>query len=111
MRFILIFLTITAICFTGHCQSFTIASVDCAFNNLSPQIQPRIDLNGVKCGLIKVRCVLDEVSFKGNVIGDVEHREGEYWVYMSNGSKNLSVYHSKLIPLVIDIEHIFNGYI
>lgn len=61
-------------------QTFKILEYYSSFNDLSAQIEPRKDLNGVKCGLIKIRSVLDGVTFKGNIIGDVEHRDGEYWV-------------------------------
>jgi hypothetical protein len=89
-------------------QSFSIISFSNTASDLSAQTEPREDFNGVKCGLIKVRCVLDGVSFKGNVIGNVEHIDGEYWVYMSSGSKKLSIHHAKLLPLDIDFESIFN---
>jgi hypothetical protein len=89
-------------------QTFDILNYSLLYSDLSAQTEPREDFNGVKCGLIKVRCVLDGVSFKGNVIGNVEHIDGEYWVYMSSGSKKLSIHHAKLLPLDVDFESIFN---
>ena len=93
--------------FDLYSQTFNLLSHSIVNNDLSAQTESRTDLNGVKCGLVKVRCVLDGISFKGNVIGDVHRQDGEYWVYMSNGSKNLGIYHSKLLPLDIDLESVF----
>lgn len=92
-----------------YAQTFRIESSSANSSDLSAQIEPRSDLNGVKCGLLKVRCVLSDVSFKGNIIGEVKQQNGEYWVYMSNGSKNISLYHPKLLPLDIDFESLFKS--
>lgn len=88
-------------------QSFKILDFSSSFNDLSAQTESRLDFNGVKCGLVKVRCVLDGVSFKGNVIGDVEYSDGEYWVYLSKGSKSVTVCHANYLPYDIDFEIVF----
>lgn len=103
---IVIFCVISAEMLMG--QSFSVVSYSSNPSDLSARTESRTDLNGVKCGLVKVRCVLDGVTFKGNVIGDVQLRDGEYWVYMSNGSKKLSVFHPKLLPIDIDLESLCN---
>ncbi len=80
-------------------QSFELTKMEHIPTDLTASTQSRVDLNGVKCGLVKVQCVLEGVTFSGNVIGKVEEKEGEYWVYMTNGSKFLSINHPKLLPL------------
>ena len=47
------------------------------------------DLNGNPCGLLKVNIPADNVQFKGNVIGDVVRHGDTYWVYVTNGTKEI----------------------
>ncbi len=35
--------------------------------------------------------------------GKVERKNGEYWVYLTTGTKQLSIYYSKLLPLNVDV--------
>ncbi len=87
---------------TAFCQTFSIVRLENMPMDLTGSTQARKNLNGNKCGLVKVQCVLDGLKFSGNIIGDVEHKEGEYWVYMTNGTKQLSISHSKLLALDVD---------
>lgn len=94
-------------------QTFTVKSIRQESFDLTAISYPRYDLNGKKCGLVKVQCVLDGLSFKGNIIGDAVHRDGEYWVYLTEGTKQLSVNHPLLLPINIhfsdSINHISSG--
>lgn len=94
-------------------QTFTVKTIRHETFDLSATSSPQYDLNGKKCGLVKVQCVLDGLSFKGNIIDNVIHRDGEYWVYMTEGSKQLSVHHPLLLPINIhfsdSISHILGG--
>lgn len=83
-------------------QNFTIVNLESLPADLTASTQIRVDLNGKKCGLIKVQCVLDDIQFSGNIVGNAEHKDGEYWVYMTDGSKQLSIKHPKILPLDID---------
>lgn len=85
-------------------QSFSVVSLENLPMDLTGSTQSRTDLNGKKCGLIKVQCVLDDVNFAGNIIGNIEHKDGEYWVYITEGSKQLSVRHPKLLPLDVEFK-------
>ena len=62
-----------------------------ATNDLSAQKYSRDDLNGRKCALVKVQVIAQDVTFQGNVMGDVKEQSGEYWVYMTDGTKQLKV--------------------
>lgn len=105
--FILFYLTILP--FNLLSQNFTITSSTEPFGDLTAKIEARVDLNGEKCGLVKVRCVLDDVEFKGDIIGSVDKLDGEYRVYLINGTKSFSVHHPRLLPLDIDIEQLFSA--
>ena len=109
--YLLFYFCIIALC--SAAQTFTVKSIRQETFDLSATSSPRYDLNGKKCGLVKVQCVLDSLSFKGNIIDDVIHKDGEYWVYMTEGSKQLSVHHSLVLPINIhfsdSISHISGG--
>lgn len=90
-------------------QSFSIVSLESLPMDLSATTHPRVDLNGRKCGLVKVQCVLPNMTFVGNVIGDVKYDNGEYWVYMIDKTKQLSVRHSRLLPLDVDFSAMYKN--
>lgn len=60
-----------------------------------------IDADGNPCGLIKVRTDDAELKFKGTIVGEVENKMNEYWVYMSQGSKSLNITHPHFMPISI----------
>lgn len=53
----------------------------------------REDINGNLCALIKVRTDLDGLKFSSNigVVGDIERKEGDYWVYVSPGERRMKI--------------------
>lgn len=85
-----------------HAQELTVKSMEVAPMDLSASTQPRNDLNGNPCALVKVQLVTEGVKFEGNVIGDAAFKEGEYWVYMSAGSYLLEIKHPKFLPLMVN---------
>lgn len=95
--------------FACWAQTFSVVNVSEATNDLSASTKFRNDLNGKKCGLVKVQCVLNGLTFKGNVVGSVDYKNGEYWVYMTDGSKQLGVQHPKVLPLNIDFAEQLSG--
>ena len=72
--------------------------------DLTASTYPRNDLNDKVCALIKVVITEPNVKFEGNVIGDVEFRTNEYWVYVSNGTKQLKVKVANALPLLINFK-------
>ena len=58
-------------------------------NDLTARTSKRLDNNGNPCGLLKVSVLADNVEFQGNVIGDVVRHGGTYWVYVTNGTKEI----------------------
>ena len=45
---------------------------------------PRKDINGTLCGLVKVLVKEKDLSFQGNIIGEVEGTGTEYYVYLAD---------------------------
>lgn len=62
---------------------------------------PRQDVNGVDCAMVKVLVASSNASFEGNVIGDVAYSKSEYKVYMSEGSKFLTIKLDGFLPLKV----------
>ena len=94
-----------------HCswtfaQELSVQSMCESSNDLTARTLPRKDINGIECALLKVQIVGQGVSFSGNVMGDVEYKGNEYWVYMPNGSKRLKITHPDCLPM----EVVFDNY-
>lgn len=70
-------------------------------SDLSVQIQPRKDLNGNNCALVKVGIGLQGVQFEGNIMGEIANKVGEYWVYMPRGCRMLKVKHPNCSPIMV----------
>lgn len=77
-----------------------------ATNDLSASQERRKDLNNEMCGLVKVRLAEKNATFEGNVIPPVIFKDGEYWVYMTKGSKELHILHPNYVPVEVK----FNDY-
>lgn len=51
----------------------------------------RKDLNGVACAMVKVMLSAENVTFEGNVIGDVVFKSNHYIVYLPTGTKKIVI--------------------
>jgi len=51
----------------------------------------RTNINGEKCALVKIRTDLSGLKFNANigVVGDVQKKDGDYWVYVSPGEQRM----------------------
>ena len=83
---------------TVHSQKLTVENMQVT-NDLSASQYRRADLNGEPCGLVKVSLAAVGATFEGSVIQPVEYKTGEYWVYMSKGSRELRIKHPSFVPL------------
>ena len=82
-------------------QELTVKSFKLAGNDLTAQTQPRKDLNDRNCALIKVGIGQQGVQFEGGIMGNVENKTGEYWVYMPQGNRQLKVKHTNYAPVMV----------
>ncbi len=69
--------------------------------DLSASVYSRTDMAGKACALVKVAFAQGGAEFEGSVIGAVEYKAGEYWVYITSGSKYLKMKHADYTPLMI----------
>lgn len=58
--------------------------------------------NGAPCGLVKVKSTIQDLSFAGKIMGNVENRMNEYLVYMEKGSTQLLINRPNILPFVIN---------
>lgn len=64
--------------------------------DLLARTQPRLDLNDVPCAIVRVSAAnIESYRFEGNIIGDVVYQSGEALVYMTQGSRNLTIKSNK----------------
>ena len=87
-----------------HAQELTVKSFVVKTNDITARTQPRQDINGNDCALIKVQLAASGAEFGGNVVGNVSYNKSEYLVYMSEGSKRLSVKLEGYLPLEASFE-------
>ena len=106
MRRIYLLLLGFALLTTLQAQELTVKSMAVAGNDISASQYERKDLNGQACALVKVLLASPGAVFEGNVIGDVAYKTGEYWVYLTEGTKELRIKHPQTQPLqVVFNEH------
>lgn len=82
-------------------QKLTVEFFKLASSDLTAQTQPRKDLNNRNCALIKVELRLEGVLFEGNIMGNMENKIGEYWVYMPQGNRLLKIKHANYAPVMV----------
>ena len=85
-------------------QKLNVESFVVKTNDITARTQPRQDINGNDCALIKVQLAASGAEFGGNVVGNVSYNKSEYLVYMSEGSKRLSVKLEGYLPLEASFE-------
>lgn len=85
----------------NHAQDIEVKKFEANEKDQTAALNPRKDINGVTCGLVKVQINEDGVEFEGNIIGDVANHSSEYWVYLSKGTKRFNLKHPNYIPLTI----------
>lgn len=101
MKRIVIILSLLIAAFDVCGQELTVKSMEVAPMDLSASTQPRNDRNGNPCALVKVLMVDGIDRVEGNVIGDVEDRGTEKWVYLSAGTKMVKIVPKSHLPLMI----------
>lgn len=60
------------------------------------------DENGHPCGLVKVLTTIDDLTFDGNIVGEVANKTNEYHVFLSKGSEMLVIKRPHILPLTIN---------
>lgn len=100
----MLILLLTIPCMLTAAREFVVEEMVESPLDLTASTHQRKDRNGNICALVKVQVPLEGVTFEGNVIGESQNHNGEYWVYVTGGTKMLMVKHSTLKPILITFE-------
>lgn len=93
-----IFLFMTALLYLSvHAQELTVKSFAEKTNDLAASTYVRKDGNGNPCALVKVQLATAGAQFSPNVVGNVEYKVNEYWVYLPTINKHLEVKHPNFL--------------
>lgn len=72
-------------------QELTVEGMELSGSDISASTDRRTDKKGKLCALVKVQLAAQGATFEGNVVPPAEFKQGEYWVYMSDGSSQLTI--------------------
>ena len=104
MKSIFISLVFILLCIGVHAQKLNVESFVAKTNDITARTQPRQDINGNDCALVKVQLAASNAVFEGNILGDVVYNTSEYLVYMAEGSKKLIVKLEGYLPLEVSFQ-------
>jgi hypothetical protein len=100
MRKILFWVLLAFSC-NSFAQDIEVKKFEVNVKDQTAALNPRKDINGVTCGLVKVLLKEPGAEFEGNVMGDVQFTGKEYLVYLPNGTKRLGIKHQDYLPTTI----------
>jgi len=74
-------------------DEFVVKNFKLAPSDISARKYERLDINDEKCALIKIRTDIDGLSFDPRLgaEGNVEFKNGEYWLYVTSGEKVIKI--------------------
>ena len=96
-----LFLLFFAVILGMQAQEMSVKSFEYLVSDLTARTNRRNDINDNPAAVIRVGIALQGVVFEGNVLGEPVYNTGEYLVYMSAGSRKLTVRHPNFLPLVV----------
>ncbi|MGN1173454.1 MAG: formylglycine-generating enzyme family protein [Muribaculaceae bacterium] len=93
---------LSVVSFSATGQDMVIRSFEARPFDVSASMHKRYDLNNQPCALVKVLLAAEGAAFEGNVIGNVDYKVSEYWVYMSQGTKRIRIKCPKYLPVMVE---------
>ena len=96
-----LFLLFFAAIMSVQAQEMSVKSFEYLEKDLTARTNPKYDINDNPAAVIRVGIALQGVEFEGNVLGEPVYKTGEYLVYMSAGSRKLTVHHPNFLPLEV----------
>lgn len=101
MRTILVALFAYFVTICGSAQDIEVKKFEPMAKDQTAALSPRKDINGTMCGLVKVRLKETGLLFQGNIVGDVESTDTEYYVYLAKGCKRINIKHPDFLPTTV----------
>lgn len=105
MKKAVLFFVVFVCSFAASADEFVVRSFVADITDLSAVMYPRTDVNDDLCALVKIRTDLRNLRFDSNrnIVGDVLIKNGEFWLYLSPGEKQIVVYKEGFITLKYNI--------
>lgn len=72
--------------------------------DISASTNPRNGSNGIPCGLVKVQVMNSQLKFGDEVVGPVDNQLNEYWIYLEEGSKGLTIKCPDYLPMYVNFD-------
>ena len=91
----------------GFAQEIQVDSFDEKMDDLTANTQPVLDLNNVKCALIKIS-IPEKAAFEGNIVKSL-YKTNEYYVYVSPGTKRIALKYPGAETLIIPLSNYLDG--
>lgn len=88
----------------SYAQEYRVKEMKRVMSDLSASTHLRLDSNGIACGIVKVLVRDSSIDFGRNVVGSVDNKVNEYWVYLPAGSKSLTIKRSNFLPMLISFK-------
>lgn len=93
-------LLFVSVCLLSFSQGLKVKEFKQNLNDGSAFHAP-MDAEEHPCGLIKVRTDNPDLEFVGDVVGKVENKMNEYWVFLSPKCSSLKIVHPNYMPMEI----------
>lgn len=87
--------------FSLSAQEYAVKSFEIVPDDFSARTNSRIDYNGRKCALVKINVPDKIVEVLGSVVGDIEVKGLQKWVYLTPDTKKIEVFFENHLPLMI----------
>ena len=94
MKKCLLLMGVFLLLFAGiaQAQELRVSAFQRMDRDLLARTQERLDLNDVPCAIVRVSVAnAKDYTFEGNIIGDVIYKPGEALVYMTQGTRNITI--------------------
>ena len=85
-------------------NEFILNDIECDVNDLTAVTSGRKDANDQYCALLKVLLPFDNVTVKGDMVGEPLFKTNEYWVYLPQGSKEIEINYPDFEPLKVNFK-------
>ena len=86
---------------TAMAQELMVREFRADASDLSAVVHQVSDANGNPCALVRLGLAVPGATFEGDII-KADPKDGEYWIYMPEGSNWLNVKTSQYVPLRYD---------
>ena len=86
-----------------YAQEFTVTGIVELDRDSTAIMFPRYDLNDELCAVLIVEMAsVENVSFTGAIVGDIDRKNDTYLLYLPNGTKRIKLLHEDYLSMTID---------